>query len=202
MGKSNKLVSGIGHNSGKYPTRKEGSFLKEYDLWKSMLLRCTEKGWDKFPNYTGVTCSDNFKNYSFFYEWCQQQVGFGSKDKDGRSFEIDKDLLIKDNKVYSEDTCIFIPRRLNSLVFIKTTVRGKYPIGVYFNHKTNKFNAFCHRGTGTKKNLGCFDTELDAFVAYKTFKESLIRQLAEDYKGQVDIRLYQALLNYKVEITD
>ena len=53
-----------------------------------------------------------------------------------------------------------------------------------------------------QKHIGCFDTQEEAFRAYKTFKEALIKEVANEYKDKLDPRAYQALLNYTVEITD
>ena len=63
-----RLVCGIGENSGKYAaTDVDNKTVKEYRAWMNMLLRCTEKWWGKDKCYTGTTCSENFKSYSFFY---------------------------------------------------------------------------------------------------------------------------------------
>ena len=51
-------------------------------------------------------------------------------------------------------------------------------------------------------NLGTFRKEEDAFNVYKLEKEKHIKQLAEQYKDQLESRVYNALYNYKVEITD
>lgn len=105
--KSNKRVSGIGVKGLEYSTKVDGKMAREYRLWTDMLLRCTEKFWIKRPTYIGTTCSENFKSYTYFYEWCNKQIGFGNKDENGKSWNLDKDLLVKGNKVYSEDTCVF-----------------------------------------------------------------------------------------------
>ena len=47
-----------------------------------------------------------------------------------------------------------------------------------------------------------FNTELEAFNAYKTAKESFIKEQANKWKGKIDERAYEALMSYKVEITD
>ena len=87
---------------------------KDYKLWKSMLGRCyDEKYSNKYPTYKDCTASDNFKYLPYFEEWCHQQIGF-----DQVGWQLDRDLLIKGNKIYSEDTCCFVPAEINSL-FIK-----------------------------------------------------------------------------------
>lgn len=202
MRNSSKLVSGIGIKGMTYFTQIEGEELKEYTLWAGMLYRCTQKYWDRFPTYIGVTCSENFKSYAFFYEWCNSQTGFNEKDKNGRNWSLDKDILIRGNRHYSEDTCVFVPERLNSLLVKGDAVRGEWPIGVYRSKNSKKFKSRCSNGNGKQKYLGSFNTPQEAFLAYKTFKEALIKEVANEYKEQLDYRVYEALMNYEVNEND
>ena len=99
-----KLVAGVGYNSGVYQSVK----VKEHALWRSMLARCyTERNLKKKPNYIGCTVSDNFKMYEFFYEWRNEQIGFNEIDENGRQFALDKDLLIKPIKWYLHNLMYF-----------------------------------------------------------------------------------------------
>lgn len=50
--------------------------------------------------------------------------------------------------------------------------------------------------------MGTFRNEEDAFNAYKLEKEKHIKQLADYYKDTLETNVYNALYNYKVEITD
>jgi len=201
MNKSNKLVYGIGVKGTEYPT-KEGRHTKEYSLWSSMLRRCTEKSWIKHPSYKGVTCSENFKSYTFFYEWCQSQVGFGNKDERGKSWQLDKDILAEGSKVYSEGVCCFVPQRINTLLIKCDASRGDWPIGIYWNKERGVFKSHSMDRDGKKRFLGCFNTPQEAFQAYKTFKEALIKEVANEYKYQLDPRVYEALMNYEVNEND
>ena len=176
--------------------------LKEYSLWADMLLRCTNKVLRKRPTYEGVTCSENFKSYTFFYEWCNQQKGFNEKDKNSRKWSLDKDLLIRGNKCYSEDVCVFVPNRVNNLVTKRNASRGDWPIGVYWCKNRKKFRSKCNNGSGKQKCLGYFNTPQEAFQAYKTYKEALIKEVANEYKEQLDSRVYEALMNYEVNEND
>jgi hypothetical protein len=201
---SGKIILGIGFNSGEYPTRNGSKNAKEYDLWRDMLKRCGDKVKAKHHTYIGTTCSENFKSYTFFYEWCQEQIGFGNNDEVGLrgAWQLDKDLLEKGNKLYSEDTCVFIPQRINKLITKNEAKRGKHLIGTWWKAKRGHFITQCNDLNGERKHIGCFDTQKEAYEAYKTFKEDLIKQVAEQYKSQIDPRAYKALLEYTVEITD
>lgn len=202
MRKSNVLVYGLGNKGTDYPAKVDGKNIKEYAIWNSMLLRCTNKLWVKRPSYTGTTCSDNFKSYTFFYEWCHKQVGFGNTDENGKNWFLDKDILVRGNKTYSEDTCCFVPVRVNNLLIKSDALRGDYPIGVCFDTRNNKFMVQCCNGVGNRVRVSGFNTVQEAFKIYKTLKESYIRQVAEEYKEQLDFRVYKALIDYQVDIED
>mgnify|MGYP003600737704 CR=1 FL=1 len=191
-------VYGIGILGAKYLTMIDGVKTKEYVSWCSMLQRCySDKYQKKYPTYEGCKVSENFMHYEYFYEWCHKQIGFGVDD-----FELDKDLLVKGNKVYSEDSCVFIPAEINSLLVKNTASRGEYPVGVSWHNASKSFAARVNKNKGKREWLGSFNTELEAFNAYKQAKESFIKEQAEKWKGKIDIRAYNALMNYQVEVND
>ena len=191
-------VYGVGILGTKYSSKINGVQTKEYTLWNDMLKRCYSDVYKKKqPTYVDCKCSENFKSYEYFYEWCRKQVGFANL-----RWQLDKDLLGKGNKVYNENTCVFIPKEINQVLVKRENMRGKYPIGVYWS-KTNKaFMARVNMNKGKYEYLGSFNTELEAFKVYKTAKESFIKEQAEKWKGQIDDRAYNALMNYQVEIDD
>ena len=191
-------VHGVGISGAKYSPTINGVKTKEYALWQSMLQRCYSDTYqNRYQTYEGCKCSENFKSYEYFYEWCHKQVGFGM---DG--FELDKDLLIKGNKVYSENTCVFIPSEINSLLIKCTTSRGKYLIGVCWDKNGKAFKAQVNKGKGKREHLGLFNTELEAFKAYKKAKEAFVKEQANKWRGKIDPRAYNALMNYEVNIDD
>jgi hypothetical protein len=191
------LVFGVGENDRLKPSRIDNKKLKEYLVWSHMLKRCSPDGWQKSPTYAGCSMSENFRKYSYFYDWCRCQVGFGHE-----GYELDKDILLKGNKLYSEDLCVFVPQRINCLFTKRQNRRGVYPIGVYLNPKSKKFVAQCQDGKGNNRNLGSYLNPLDAFFAYKKFKEALIVSVAKEYVGKVDDRVYNAILSYTVDLED
>ena len=195
-------VYGIGVVGTKYPSRVNGVQTKECALWYSMLERCYSDGFkNKRPTYEGCGVSDKFKSYEYFYEWCNEQIGFDN-DSNGNPFHLDKDLLVKGNKLYSESTCVFIPREINQLLIKCTASRGEHLIGVYWSKTANAFVARVSRNKGCSEHLGLFNTELEAFNAYKIAKEAFVKEQANKWKSQIDPRAYNALMNYQVEITD
>ena len=191
-------VHGVGITGTKYPISEGGINTKEYDLWKGMLRRCYSDSFKKMcPTYEGCEVSDNFKSYEYFYEWCNKQIGFYNE-----GWQLDKDLLVKGNKVYSENTCVFIPQEINLLLVKRDNNRGEHLIGVCWHKKDNAFVAMVSKSKGKREYLGFFKTEIEAFNAYKIAKEAFVKEQATKWKDKIDERAYNALMNYQVEITD
>ncbi len=171
---------------------------KEYRLWCNMLNRCYgEKYQQKCPTYSGCLVSENFKYFQYFAKWCQSQIGFGLA-----MYQLDKDILTRGNKVYSETTCVFVPRRINNLLIKSDTIRGEHPIGVSYDSRDHVYRAYCKDGSYNMKHLGFFDCAESAFNVYKVYKEALIRRVATDHKSSIDPRVFDALMSYEVSISD
>ena len=170
---------------------------KEYSIWNGVRQRCYNENIRHLtPSYQEVEMSENFKRYSYFKEWCHNQIGF---DQDG--WQLDKDILIKGNKVYSEYTCCFVPQEINAALTNNKSVRGSFPSGVIYNCTKTRYRARIQRGDKWE-SLGTYDTPEEAFYAYKPVKEAHIKSLAEKWKDQIDPRVYEALMNWTIEITD
>ena len=193
-----KLVFGVGVNDKTRPAGVDGKSVKEYGLWKHMLERCfSEKYQTFYPTYKGCNVSDNFLYYSYFYDWCQEQTGFGKVDEKGRSWCLDKDLLFIGNKTYSETTCVFVPQEINLFFNENGNTRGEYPVGVCFDKSSCKFMAYC-TVNGKRQHLGRFNTAQEAFAAYKPFKEALCKELALKWQPQIDPRVFEAMMSWSV----
>lgn len=196
-------VYGVGIVGNKYPSRENHKIVKEYSIWNSMLQRCFDKTYmKKFPTYDNVTCCEEWLMYENFYEWLHKQENF-DKWFNGDKWAIDKDILLKGNKVYSPDNCCLVPHYINSLFIKNDMCRGELPVGVSKNGK--KFMAYCNNPFARKREyLGTHKTEEQAFTAYKQYKESIIKQIAQiEYnKGNITKKCYEAMMNYEIEITD
>lgn len=189
-----KLVCGVGvYEKGKYSVWVENKQSVEYGVWVRMLCRCYNKSSKtRQPTYKDCTVSKNFLNFQYFAEWCNQQIGFGLKD-----YQLDKDILVKGNKVYSEDTCVFVPREINFLLLDHAARRGDYPIGVSYNKGNDKFQASLSK-YGKVFNLGYFPTAEQAAQCYREAKEAHVKVIAEFYKGSVDPRVHAALMKWRL----
>lgn len=167
---------------------------QSYIVWKSMLNRCySEKYLRKRSTYCDVSVCEEWHNYSNFKKWFDEHYVDG--------WQLDKDILVKGNKEYAPNKCCFVPQELNSIILKSNKKRGKYPIGVSFNKKLNKFRADYSTKEG-KIYLGLFDSEKEAFSAYKINKEQYIKKMADKWRFKIDVEVYDALCNYNVEITD
>ena len=176
----NGLVYYSGYNDGTYPTRKDGKITEEHTIWRGMLRRCYGNNGKPFNEaYIGCSVSENFKLFTYFHEWCQDQIGFGNGDHGGVLWNLDKDILFEEgSKQYSEHHCIFIPQWLNATLINTKDRRGEFPIGVHYCKKRSKFIAQINKRS---KNtlLGTFSNQHDAFLAYKYAKETYLKGIAE-----------------------
>ncbi len=166
---------------------------KPYKYWEGMLGRCySDKYLKTRPSYKDCTVSENFKYFPYFKEWCNKQIGF---NEDG--WQLDKDILFKGNRIYSEDMCCFVPSEINNLVVQQKSVRGSLPIGVGKVKGCRSYIA-----TLGNMHLGCFDTPEEAFNAYKQAKEDYIKEVANKWKDKIDHRVYDALVKWEINIDD
>ena len=183
---------------GKFKSRDEnGKHTKCYKVWQSMLQRCYDpKFQEKHPTYKGCTVCPEWHNFQVFAKWYYSHY----YELENEKIALDKDILKKGNKVYSPDTCVFVPQFINNLFIKSNKVRGELPIGV--SKMRNKFVALLSKGNEKQIHLGTFTTPELAFLAYKEHKEQYIKQIAEEYKDKIPYRLYEALMNYEVDIND
>ena len=197
MSRKRSLVCGVGINDWVGAVWVDGKDIKEYVLWQSMLERCfSAKLKQKYPTYKDVTCSKDWFSMTTFIEDVSKMKGYGLK-----GWELDKDILVKGNKIYNKDACCFVPHEINSLLTKSRKTRGEWPVGVYFHKPSSKFRARLTIN-GKLKHLGLFTTAEEAFQAYKAAKEANIKVVAEKWKHLLDNRVFQALLTYTVEIDD
>lgn len=178
---------------------------KEYEIWYNMLIRCNDIKF-KDEHYTYEKCTLDKKWFCFwnFYLWCIAQKNY-TNWIDNCNWAIDKDISIKRNKVYSEKTCFIVPKSINNLLLKHDKRRGKYPIGVTKRKSDGMFEAQCRNPIINKYvTIGLYSNAMDAFIAYKTYKENIIKSVAKQEYSKMNItqECYLALLDYVVEIND
>lgn len=183
---------------GKYKTWTGKTSTREYGLWNRIRYCCYGNHPKKNLSYKGCSIAPEFYSFQAFAEWVNGQIGF----KEG--FQLDKDLLVKGNRIYAPDRCVFLPLELNSILIRNSHKRGNLPIGVTLNpYNKTKTDYWASIKKGKKNyRIGLYSTVEEAFFAYKKAKEAEIKEVAQKYKGIIDPRAYAALMNYTVEITD
>ena len=177
----------------------------EYDRWRKMLIRCFDNKFkERKPTYKDVTCCNRwlcFANFLEDLEILKQEYNWDDDIK----LNLDKDILNKNNKIYSLENCVLVPQWINSLFIKRDNDRGDYPIGVSYRKDRKKYQAQCNIN-GKQTSLGYYSTIEQAFNAYKIAKENEIKRVAEDcvLKGYIakDGRLYNAMMGYQIKIDD
>jgi hypothetical protein len=194
-----KSVCEVGYTGeGKYKVSKNGSHTEHYKYWVRMLNRCYDKKTqEKHMTYIGCTVCDEWHNFQNFKKWYDENIYM----VEGQRMELDKDILVKGNKLYSPDNCIFVPQRINSLFVKNDADRGKCPIGVCYDNTQNKYRT-TYAKENVKVHVGSYNNIDIAFNSYKTEKEKYIKQVADEYKDKIPETLYNAMYRWIVEITD
>ena len=192
-----KTVFGVGYiGKGKY-NHKDYPYI--YRKWSNMLMRCYEPYTiNKRPTYIDCYVCDEWHSFQNFASWFEENMYECNNER----IELDKDILIKGNKIYSPNTCLLVPQRINTLIIKCNKSRGEFPIGVSWHKTMNKFCAYCTKESKKQIHLGYYDTVEDAFTAYKSFKENYIKEVADEYKDIIPTKLYDALCKYEVDIND
>lgn len=168
-----------------------------YTSWAGMFKRCYTFYEDKPRariNYEGCEVHEDFTYLPDYIDWYNNQIV-------QPKWHLDKDLLVPGNKIYSPNTCVFLPRALNTFLTIRGNARGPYPIGVTYHERLDKYEARCNRD-GKIVYLGLHLNPEDAFAAYKEEKENYAKDLAKRWDGVIDSRACEALMNYRVSIED
>lgn len=193
-------VCGVGYiGEGEYSTKINESHNKSYASWRSMLCRCySERVQANNPSYIGCSVDERWHNYQTFAKWYKENIW-----TEDLRLVVDKDIIDKWNKIYSEDNCILVDQRINSLF---SRIKSKNGIGIYKHGNKFKVQICVLEGTKHKLNyFGLHNTFEEAVRCYKFNKEKIIKQVADEYKlkyPNFPQKLYDAMYSYEVEITD
>ena len=199
--KNHPTMMGVGYfTDGKYELydkSKKRTRTVVGDAWYSMLKRCYSKSTQsRYTTYIGCTVCEEWHSFQNFAKWYSENIW-----NEEFTF-LDKDILIKGNKLYSPNTCIIVDNNINNLFTKNNKNRGDLLIGV-----VKRGNKFASRISicGNMKTIGNFYTQEEAFTSYKLAKESYIKQVADEYKSKYHNfpqKLYDAMYSYEVEIAD
>lgn len=77
-----------------------------------MLERCYSARYqERKPTYKGCSVCDEWLNYQNFAKWYDDNY----YEIKGEIMCLDKDILVKGNKIYSPENCVFVPNYINVL---------------------------------------------------------------------------------------
>lgn len=174
-----KPVFGVGINDADYVVCGKHGTCPYYKAWQNMLKRCYCDSYQaKQPTYVGCTVCDEWLSFSVFRAWMEKQ--------DWRGKELDKDILVPGNRVYSPETCLFVTRQINSLLNVREP--SPFPQGVYFDVSSGKFRAE-FTANGKKTYIGVFRTPREAGIAYKRAKAKHITKVAMSQPPRLRVAL-------------
>lgn len=179
-------------------TNTNGRFTPEYNSWRGMLDRL--HGTSKNNRcYHDCKISPDFYNFQLFAEWYKDNAFDCGNEK----LDVDKDILIKNNKAYSSATCILVPSRINKMFIKRSNQISKYPPGVYLMKNGKYQGRIWFDGKVVRSDF--FSNINDAFKFYKHNKERIIKNMADEYLSKYPKfpkKIYNALYSYTVDFND
>lgn len=178
-----------GFNSGgKHNVTVKGIETTVHSKWRNMIKRCYETKYHlTHPTYVGCSVCDEWMDFQVYAEW------FETHNVDG--FDVDKDLKVVGNKIYSPEFCEFVPQQINKLMYESKNVKRKngLPMGVVPNG-----NGYMARSKveGKRKTFGTYKDPDTAFQAYKAAKEKNVKAQALKYKNVICEEIYNHLMDF------
>lgn len=159
----------------------------ESQAWHNMLNRCYDNS--RYKEYVDCSVCSEWLNFQRFAKW------YTGNDFYNMGYELDKDILIKGNKVYSPSACSLIPKEINTLLLDRGSEIWGLPSGVSKNGSS--FYTKLRKG-GKTEGIGSFKTANEAHQAYVVAKEAYVKEVANKWRGRIDERVYDALMNWTV----
>ncbi len=176
--KLKRSVFGFGYiGDGEFSTKDK----KAYSRWSGILKRCYSDDYQiKKPTYKGCTVCDDWLNFQNFAEWF-----YLNYPDDGDDYQIDKDLKVIGNKIYSPKTCMFVSSVVNSFTSDHGGARGELLIGACATKSPFLFSASCcNPFTGKQEQYRGFRSEIDAHMAWRSRKAEIAYELAMMQKSK------------------
>lgn len=182
-----RSVCGVGYlGVGKHMAKINNKLTTPYVTWRDMIYRCyDEKNRHKHLTYSNSYVCDKWHNYQQFASWYEDNI----YQVDIERMHIDKDILYKNNTIYSPETCLIVPQRIN-MIFMQKTRKDNLPTGITLT-ESKRYGAMYNT-----QSLGAYDTLKEAMYQYNKAKQLHIRNVAEEYKNKIPTTLYDALYDW------
>ena len=175
---------------GKHKAFANGKDTKVYKTWQGMFQRCYSEAYlSKKPSYRGCSVDPRWYNFQVFGDWFDEHF-----PKDGGNYQLDKDLIITGNKVYSPEACVFVSPALNA--FLTDCARARGGERVRGCHtKQGSYATMCMNPfTGEQEYLGTYETEEESHQTWRKKKHEHSKTYAEMLeKSGGDQRLINAM---------
>ena len=186
-----RLVHGVGISDSSFSVsmKIDGKTVmhRAYSCWFEMLNRCYGEVWlSRYPSYRDCSVCSDWLTFSNFYRWW--------KENHIEGFELDKDIRIPGNRVYSPESCMFVPGEINRFFGDHKRRRGAYAIGVYFRSDLNKYLASVSDRKGGSAYLGLYEDERSAHIAWVAAKRLQLDGM-KDFCDSVRPDLHALMLN-------
>ena len=187
------IICGIGINDVPSESHANGIKTKAYAVWTAMIQRCYGENRRKCNNsYIGCSVCDEWLKFSSFKKFYDRFYVDG--------YQLDKDILLKGNKIYTPRLCRFVPAIINNLLTVDKMPHAKTPRGVRYDSNKGTFSVRLY-GQGTKKFISrTFHNADEAFVHYKQSKEEYIKYIANIcfLNKEISKEIRDALIGYEI----
>lgn len=183
-------VYGVGYDSGgKHPRTVGGRGTVPYKAWAAMLARCYRET-ERLRSYRDCTVHAAWLNFQNFADWFEAVPNSRTP-----GFVLDKDLRIAGSRMYSPESCSFVPTCINTVIQQRRKA-NRLAVGVRTNNDKYQAQISVH---GKRHGLGTFDTVAEASLAYQVAKKEHLQRMAEQYREVLHPEVYATLMNWEVE---
>ena len=161
-----------------------------YDRWIQVLKRTlSAKVKERRTCYTDAEICDRWQKASEFKAWIETQIWEepGRPDK----LQLDKDILIPGNKLYSPETCAFVPRELNCVLIVIDNALGVPGVLQRFYKSGRERFVATITTRDVRKDVGSYRTLIEAHAAW---------QLAKIERLEFELNEYRNLVCYRSDV--
>ena len=157
-----------------------------YQQWQNMLMRCYVKA-DRHRPYEDAKVCDEWLNFQTFAKWYDEHY-YEVYER----LHIDKDIKVKDNNIYSPDTCMLVPQSINEVFKRNTKKKTDTDLPETIKRVGSEYKVE-FRG----KSLGVYNTVEECFNKYNEVKKEYIKELVEKYNDIMPVDVKETLLNWQ-----
>lgn len=173
------MIHNYGINDVKGDSTAGSKDYRIYIRWKHMIERCYSPRYQQlYPSYIGTTVHEDWKYYSNYKKWHLEHFVEG--------YELDKDIIAGNCKLYSPDTCSFVPKDVNYCILDGNGVNNIFPYGVWYVEKKNGHSyRSCISKYNKQKHIGYFPTVESAHRAWQEEKIIYLNEIIGKYTNIV-----------------